>query len=191
MTAPALQFRDVDQNHWDDLVQLFESRGGPKSCWCMLWRAAGTEARRRDGQHRKAALRSRVSSGEPIGILGYCDGTPVAWCSIAPRSTYRPLGGPDADGDDRNAVWSIVCFFIKRELRSRHVCDRLLEAAIAHARKRGARIVEAYPVDASSPSYRFMGFVNMFRRFGFEEVGTAGTRRHVMRLSLTSQTESA
>ena len=188
MTAPALQFGDVDQNHWDDLVQLFEARGGPKSCWCMLWRAAGAEARRGDGRHRKAALRSRVSSGEPIGILGYCDGTPVAWCSIAPRSTHRPLGGPDADGDDRNAIWSIVCFFIKRELRSRHVCDQLLEAAIAHARKRGARIVEAYPVDANSPSYRFMGFVTMFRRYGFEEVGTAGTRRHVMRLSLTSQT---
>ena len=189
MTAPALEFHNIDQNRWDDLVQLFQARGGPKSCWCMLWRATGAEARRRDGRHRKAALQSRVSSGQPIGILGYCDGTPVAWCSVAPRSTYRPLGG--LDDDDRNAVWSIVCFFIKRELRGRHVCDQLLEAAITHARNRGAKIVEAYPVDANSPSYRFMGFLEMFRRFGFEEVGTAGTRRHVMRLSLTSRTGSA
>jgi hypothetical protein len=25
-------------------------------------------------------------------LLGYIDGDPIAWCSIAPRSTYRPLG---------------------------------------------------------------------------------------------------
>lgn len=62
--------------------------------------------------------------------------------------------------------------------------DRLVEAAIAHARRRGARIVEAYPVDADSPSYRFMGFVSVFERAGFKTVGTAGKRRHVMRLSL-------
>lgn len=34
------------------------------------------------------------------------------------------------------------------------------------------------------PSYRFMGFVSSFRKAGFEEVGRAGTRRHVMRLRL-------
>ncbi len=191
MKEPALEFHDVDRERWDDLVRLFEARGGPKSCWCMVWRATSAEAKCTDGRHRKAALWSRVSSAEPIGILGYCDGTPVAWCSVAPRSSYRPLGGPDDHGDDCNAVWSVVCFFVKRELRGRRMSDRLLEAAIAHARKRGAKIVEAYPVDAGSPSYRFMGFVSLFRRFGFEEIGTAGIRRHVMRLSLSSRTGSA
>jgi hypothetical protein len=45
-------------------------------------------------------------------------------------------------------------------------------------------VVEAYPVDADSPSYRFMGFVAPFEKAGFREVGRAGTRRHVMRRSL-------
>jgi hypothetical protein len=61
---------------------------------------------------------------------------------------------------------------------------QLLAAAIAHAKAKGASIVEAYPVDPDSPSYRFMGFVPTFREAGFEEVGRAGTRRHVVRLAL-------
>lgn len=45
-------------------------------------------------------------------------------------------------------------------------------------------MVEAYPVDPESPSYRFMGFVEMFADAGFREVGMAGRRRHVMQLEL-------
>jgi len=55
-------------------------------------------------------------------------------------------------------------------------------AAVEHARSRGACVVEAYPVDADSPSYRFMGFVPTFEQAGFDEVGRIGTRRHVFRL---------
>ncbi len=183
MTA-VVEFQEADRKRWDDLARLFEERGGPKSCWCMVWRQTPVEAKHRDGKSRKAALLSRVRSGVPIGILAYCEGTPVAWCSIAPRSTYRHLGGTDDFVDDANAVWSLVCFFIKRKFRGQGMTDQLLQAAIAHARRRGAKIVEAYPVDRGSPSYRFMGFVSVFKRAGFKQIGTAGTRRRVMRLTL-------
>lgn len=63
---------------------------------------------------------------------------------------------------------------------------RLLEAAIDQARRKGATLIEAYPVDPNLPSYRFMGFVGAFKKAGFVEVGRAGTRRHVMRLKLPS-----
>ena len=184
MSSPRLQFRQVDRDRWDDLAALFEARGGPKSCWCMVWRQTPAEAKHKDGKSRRAALRSRVMRGVPVGILGYWHGTPVAWCSIAPRATYRDLGGTDDFADDANAVWSLVCFFIKRELRGQSMTDQLLEAAVAHARRHGAKVVEAYPVDPDSPSYRFMGFVSVFERAGFRKVGTAGKRRHVMRLRL-------
>ena len=45
-------------------------------------------------------------------------------------------------------------------------------------------MVEAYPVDPDSPSYRFMGYVGSFEAMGFQAIGRAGTRRHVMRLSV-------
>src|SRR5262249_24285373 len=34
-----LEFHEVDAERWRDLERLFESRGGPESCWCMVWRA--------------------------------------------------------------------------------------------------------------------------------------------------------
>jgi GNAT superfamily N-acetyltransferase len=177
-----LVFHEVDTKRFSDLERLFEARGGPKSCWCMVWRARGAEAQSKGGKSRKAALERRVSDGVPIGILGYLDGEPVAWCSIAPRETYRALGGPDDDAP--GSVWSLVCFFVPRRLRGIGIMRRLIAAAIDTAKRHGAKVVEAYPVDEDSPSYRFMGFVPVFADLGFREVGRAGTRRHVMRLAL-------
>jgi GNAT superfamily N-acetyltransferase len=180
----ALVFRPVTRARWDDLVRLFEARGGPKSCWCMVWRATPQEARRTDGKSRRKALHLRVEQDIPVGILGYLGREPVAWCSIAPRSTFRRLGGPEDPEAER--VWSLVCMFVPRGLRGQGVTRRLIEAAMAEARRRGATVVEAYPVDAASPSYRFMGRISSFAALGFEEVGRAGTRRHVMRRRLAA-----
>jgi GNAT superfamily N-acetyltransferase len=176
-----LVFHEVDQGRWPDFERLFESRGGPKACWCMVWRATPEEARRTDGASRKAAMAKRVAAGTTVGLLGYIDGEPVAWCSVAPRSTYRRLVDDDGSGE---GIWSIVCFFAVRRLRGRGITRRTIAAAVEFARSRGASIVEAYPVDPDSPSYRFMGFVPAFEAAGFREVGRAGTRRHVFRLTI-------
>ena len=175
-----LTFRDVTEASWPDFERLFNEPGGPSYCWCCAWRDVRAVPCRSNKEARHDELERRVGDGEPIGILAYLDGQPVAWCSVAPRETYRPLGGPEDDAG--TSVWSIVCFFTKRKLRKQGVGGRLLDAAIARASEAGADIVEAYPVDPNSPSYRFMGFRSMYRARGFEEVGRAGSRRHVMRL---------
>lgn len=176
-----LLIREVDESCWPDLVSLFETPGGPKYCWCMAWRAMGTEAKTMTAADRRSALERRVRDGIPIGLLGYVEQQPVAWCSIAPRSTYRPLGGLTKEDEKGGEVWSLVCFFVKRPLRGRGLSSRLIEAAVEYARRNGGAVVEAYPVLPDSPSYRFMGFVPMFEAAGFEWTGTAGTRRQVMR----------
>lgn len=181
-SVTTLEFHEVDAKHWPDLERLFEAKGGPKYCWCMAWRATGAETNA-DSAERKRLLKLRVVQRVPIGILGYSDGDPVAWCSIAPRETYRSLGGPEA-GDDRQQIWSLVCFYVPRQLRRRGITQELIAAAVATAKRRGAHVVEAYPVREDSPSYRFMGKVSVFKRAGFREVGRAGSRRHVMRLDL-------
>ena len=149
-----------------------------------MWRARGAEAKNTKGSARKAAIKARVDDGIPIGLLGYIDGEPIAWCSIAPRTTYRPLGGKDDPSESASAVWSVVCFFIRREFRGQRVTEQLIEAAAEYAKRNGAKVLEAYPVDPGSPSYRFMGYLPTFEAAGFEEIGRAGTRRHVMRRSL-------
>ncbi len=147
----------------------------------MLWRADAQEAKRTDGVSRKAAMAKRIAADVPVGLLGYLDEEPVAWCSVAPRSSYRRLVD---DGSSDEGVWSLACFFVVRPLRGQGITQQIIKAAIEHARSHGASIVEAYPVDPDSPSYRFMGFVPVFEKAGFSEVGRAGTRRHVMRLNV-------
>lgn len=180
---PALIFRPVTRTTWPDFDRLFSAPGGPKHCWCMVWRRTPAELREHpSGRTRKPLIHGRVEAGQTIGILGYLDDDPVAWVSIAPRDTYRDLGGPEAMPGE--VVWSLACFYLKRALRNQGCGVQMLDAAVAFARKRGATVLEAYPVDPGSPSFRFMGFVPAFRRLGFTEVAMAGTRRHVMRLSL-------
>jgi GNAT superfamily N-acetyltransferase len=178
-----LAFKPVTKARWGDFETLFESPGAPKYCWCMAWRASSAEQKTApDGKTRKPLMKARVMDGTTIGLVGYLEGEPVAWVSIAPRDTYRELGGPEAEPGQK--IWSLACMYIHRKLRGAGHGMELIEAAKAYAKKRGGTVLEAYPVDPKSPSYRFMGFVPAFERLGFEEVGKAGTRRHVMRLAL-------
>jgi GNAT superfamily N-acetyltransferase len=149
----------------------------------MAWRATPEEVKAAPrGSDRKPLIKQRIDSRTTIGLVGYLAGEPVAWVSIAPRDTYRDLGGPEAEAGEK--IWSLACMYIHRKLRGQGFGNELVEAAKAYASKRGAIVLEAYPVDPKSPSYRFMGFVPAFERLGFEAVGRAGSRRHVMRLAL-------
>jgi GNAT superfamily N-acetyltransferase len=176
--AAGITVEEVTAERWPDLVALFESKGGPSYCWCMAWRATSDEPGHDEHERRKRMLHRRVVDGVPIGLLAYRDGVPVAWCSVAPRSTFTGLHGAEHDVDEER-VWSIVCFSVQRAARRGGVATALLDAAVRHARAHGAKVVEGYPVDPDSPSYRFMGFRSWFERAGFHEVGRAGTRRHI------------
>jgi GNAT superfamily N-acetyltransferase len=176
-------FREVDSSNWSDFVKLFESKGGPSYCWCMAWRPLPGDRNQATNADRKKAMNKLVEAKTPIGILAYEGERPVGWCSIAPRETYRPLNGDTYEGVQDSEVWSLVCFYVPRELRGAGLGKQLLDAAVKTARKHGAKVVEAYPVDPDSTSYRFMGFVPNFARAGFTETKRAGMRRHVMHVN--------
>lgn len=180
-TGSKFSVKPATKANWSDLEALFEGKGGPKYCWCMVWRPM-TDRRSAGNAARKHALHDRVLKRTPIGLLGYVDGAPVGWCSVAPRETFVKLS--DNQTRDEVGVWSVTCFFVHRDHRSSGLSGRLLDAAVELARKRGARVLEGYPVDQDSPSYRFMGFVSLFETRGFVSAGRAGSRRHVMRLDL-------
>ena len=182
LAATKLVFHEVSAARWKDFERLFESKGAPKYCWCMAWRVTAEEGNL-PGPKRKPAMSKRVHDGTPVGLLGYEGDEPVAWCSIAPCATYRRLVGNDTPDE---GIWSIACFFITRRLRGQGITKQLLAAALKLARKHGAKIVEAYPVAADSPSYRYMGFVPMFAEAGFHEIAVEGSRRHVMQRKLRS-----
>jgi len=175
-----LRIAPVTRETWSDFERLFESKGGPSYCWCMAWRKTAAESKQVTRSNLKMAIAGRVDAGVPIGLLGYVDSTPVAWCSVAPRGTHSRLVNDGSSDEDR---WAVTCFFISRTHRGKGIGRRMLAAAVQHAFANGAQVVRGYPVDPDSPSYKFVGFVSMFAKVGFEECGRAGSRRHVMRLS--------
>jgi GNAT superfamily N-acetyltransferase len=177
--SSALITREVAGETWPDFEKLFEAKGGPSYCWCMAGRASPTELKTAKGPHRKRQIAERVDSSTAIGILGDLNLEPVAWCSIAPRSTYRRLV---SNGTPDEGVWSILCFYVSRSYRRTCLAAAMLAAAITHAKRLGAKVVERYPVDTDSPSYRHMGYVSMFEARGFLDCGREGSRRHVMQL---------
>ncbi|MFC3323206.1 GNAT family N-acetyltransferase [Mesorhizobium cantuariense] len=169
-----IRFSEVTRSTRADFENLFEQPGGPKYCWCTAWRNLPSR------EHvPKRAITSLIEADTPVGIIAHVEGKTVGWCSVAPRETYRRLSRQQDDSE--TGVWSIVCFYVPRTLRGGGLASALLDAAINHAFAKGASTIEAYPVDQASPSYRFMGFRDMFAARGFH-TGMAGSRRHVMRL---------
>jgi GNAT superfamily N-acetyltransferase len=157
-----ISIKPVNKSNWNDFETLFKSKGGPSYCWCMAWRINKEELKQNTSPNRKKLIKQRVLSNTPIGLIAYADKKAIGWCSIAPRETYQRLGG-----DERlEQVWSIACFYIKKEFRDQGLIDRLIESAGKYAKKNGAKYLEAYPVETDSPSYRFMGFVNSFEKAG-------------------------
>jgi GNAT superfamily N-acetyltransferase len=186
MIVDGITFRPVTSDNRDDFEKLFESRGGPKSCWCTVWRTVeAVPTAELPATAKKLEMKRRISSGEPIGLLGYHDAQPVAWCSIAPRDTYRASMSDVMPDDEKQKIWSIVCFFVSRAFRGQGIFQRLISAAEEHAARNGATLLEGYPVDPDSPSYRFGGYVPAFEQAGYALVGRKGARRHIVRKMLS------
>jgi len=141
----------------------------------MFWHATRSEFDRLGSVGRRQAFERIVKSGQITGVLAYSDNEPIGWCSIAPRETFSALErSRSLKRIDDQAVWSIVCFFVDRSVRHGNLMIRLIEAAIRYAQSRGAKIVEAYPVETEGHSRAsadlYMGVASVFRAAGFKPV---------------------
>ncbi len=186
--ASDFEFHPLTSDRWSDLVKLFEHHGNPGYCWCMTWRATSAEYKQLDSAGRKRALHSIVQSHIPIGILAYRDGEPIGWCSIAPRETYARLEkSTTLKRVDDQPVWSVVCFFVRRDMRGQGLALQLLTAAVEYAAEQGAHIVEGYPVEPGQ-SYQFMGSPTLFKAAGFHEVARTENDRSIVRKMIRKAT---
>ena len=184
--------RPVTRERWADLVELFD-RPVVRTCFCMYYRKVGSGTGR--GDVNRPALKRLVDRGEVPGLIGYRDGVPVGWVSLGPREDYAKLQrSPIMKPVDDRPVWSIVCFFVEEGSRGQGIADRLLRAAVDYARSKGARMLEAYPVDKgerSDPDTMFFGAKSMYDRAGFEEVARRKPTRPVVRRTLRPKRASA
>ena len=192
-SAAGIEVHPLTSERWDDLVRLFGERGASGGCWCMFFRLPrkAFDAGARDGGlGNRAGLRALVEAGEVPGLLAYLEGEPVGWVSVAPREAFgrvqRSAFGRASPG--ARGVWAIVCFFVDRRHRGRGVARALLRGAVEHARREGARALEAYPLDASvrrpAAPEAYVGLSSMFEAEGFREVARPYPHRPILRREL-------
>ena len=186
-----LTFRPLTPERWPDLEALFGPRGACAGCWCMWWRLPRGDFRERQGEPNRRALRRYVVGGAVPGLLAYAGAQPVGWVAVEPRAAYPSLQrSRTLSPVDAAPVWAITCFFVARPWRGHGLVARLVEAAVAHARRAGAPAVEAYPVDvhaARDDASLYTGTAGTFRGLGFDEVARRSPSRPVMRLALPSR----
>ena len=168
-----------------DLEMLFGERGACAGCWCMWWRMGQSEWERVKGPGTKRRFKALVKKGPPPGLIAYAAGEPVGWCAIAPRATYPRLARSKILAPvDAQRVWSVTCFFVRRDFRRRGVSVALLEGAASFAGRRGGRVVEGYPTDTDREqpaAFVHHGLLSAFRRAGFVEVARRSANRPVVR----------
>src|SRR5262245_58602483 len=113
--VPALEIHPVTPERLPDLARFSERHGKFRWCSCMRWRWPSAAFQASTKEERVAALEQLVIEGAAVGVLGYLDGEPLAWCSIAPRETYAAIARsrsiPQLDAGD-GSVWSVACFFV-------------------------------------------------------------------------------
>ena len=182
-------FRVATPSRWKDVETLFGERGACGGCWCMVWRLPRRDWDAGKGAGNKRAFKKVVTSGGRPGVLAYDGRDPVGWCAVAPRNRYPALARSRVMKPvDDQPVWSVSCLFVLRPYRRQGLSARLLEAAAAHARKRGARIIEGYPVEprkGNEPdAFLWTGTASAFKRAGFKEVARRSETRPIMRRKL-------
>jgi GNAT superfamily N-acetyltransferase len=185
----AIRVHPVTPERWPDVEALFGPRGACAGCWCMWWRVRRSEWSKGKGDGNRRALRSLVRRGEPTGLLAYAGEEPVGWAALAPREAYPGLErSRTLQRVDDRPVWSVTCFFVARAHRRRGVTVKLLEAAVRHARARGAECIEGYPIEPKKGSvpdvWVFTGLAAAFRKAGFREVARRSETRPIMRRTL-------
>jgi len=196
--VPALTIVPANEATWDDLLTVFGTRGDRARCQCSRYKMQPGESWASVGVEELAfRFRSDTDCAHPesdttSGLVAYLDGEPAGWCAVEPRTAYPrllsktrvPWDGRDEDkSDDR--VWAVTCFVTRAGFRRRGVSRALALATVEHARQRGARSLESYPMITAQGAIEVelhVGLRSIFADAGFTEVSAPTLRRVVMRI---------
>jgi GNAT superfamily N-acetyltransferase len=189
----------ANEASWADVQAVFGMRGQAASCRCQWFKLGWHDLHdTMPVEERIERQRYQTACGQPdapstSGLLGYLDGEPVGWCAVEPRSAYPTLSEQRVvltkRGEDRadESVWSVTCFVTRVGFRHRGVMRTMARAAVEHARGRGVRSLEAYPI-VTDPGVDIpwgeahVGALDVLLDAGFTEVAHPTKRRYVVRM---------
>ncbi|CAI9391980.1 GNAT family N-acetyltransferase [Microbacterium sp. T2.11-28] len=188
-----IEILPASADRFDDIEHALTGGGDGGSCWCQWWMLRAKDFDATTNDERRALLREDVAASPASGLVVYVDGTPVGWVKVSPRPEQPRLAltrnfHQSPEPFDDPAVWAITCFVVRREFRKQGLSERLLDAAVTHARTHGARVVEGYPVDTdatrASSNSLFHGALSTFVSAGFVEVARPTPSRPIVSLVL-------
>jgi GNAT superfamily N-acetyltransferase len=186
----------------EDLEAIFGTADYPAHCQCQRFKVTGWLWRDTTLPERIAMLRAGTACGDPAapatsGLVAYVDDEPAGWVAVEPRTAYPklrtsrvPWSGRAEDKDD-DGVWAVTCFAVRKGYRGRGLTYLLAEAAVEHARARGARSLEAYAM-LTQPGKEItwgelhVGARQVFEEAGLVEVSHPTPRRVVMRIDFAA-----
>ena len=181
------EFQPLTPERWTDFETLFGPNGACAGCWCAWFLMTNREFKDSTKEGHKQLMNELVEGGVEPGIIAYADGVPAGWVALAPRERYKRLATSDHLGPvDDQPVWVIPCFFIQRDYRRQGLMGKLLSAAIAYARSKGVKTLEAFPLDVEekiNSMSLFSGKSAVFYESGFKEVARRDYRP-ILRLEL-------
>lgn len=196
-TEPGIHVVPANEASCVDLGTVFGTRGPASRCWCQRYKLAPREsfgsfpAEERAHRLRQQADCGHPESGTTSGLVAYLDGEPAGWCAVEPRPAYAgllrvfrvPWEGRTEDRSDAS-IWAVTCLFTRAGYRRRGVSRTLARAAVAHARERGARALEGYPITTRDviPEELHVGTEGVFADAGLTVVSRPTPRRVVMRI---------
>jgi GNAT superfamily N-acetyltransferase len=181
---------------FDDAQHALTGGGDGRSCQCQWWTLTSAQFNATPTDERRRLLKDEIGTGPPPALIAYVDGEAAGWVRVGPRtaqvrlSRTRKFSATEEPWDD-DSVWAVSCFVVRKEHRGAGLNARLLDAAIDFARDRGARVVEAYPVDPAAGAKKasndlYHGVVSTFAAAGFREVARPSPDRAIMALELRS-----
>lgn len=182
---PGIDTRPLRRDDWPVIAALFGDNGACGGCWCMWWRVpmGGKTWAAAKGAPNRAAFRALVEAGEASGVLAFAGDEPVGWCAVGPRADFPRIERSKALLRDWDAgTWSLNCLYVPARWRGRGVATALVAAAVAFARRQGARELEAYPQGVAAGerlagAFAWTGVPALFLAQGFRPSAGSGSDR--------------
>jgi GNAT superfamily N-acetyltransferase len=191
---PTITIAPATADRFDDAEHALTGGGDGRSCQCQWWMITNAEFQKLSTAEREAMLKRELDAGPPPALIAYVDGEAAGWVRVGPRipqvriARTRDIAAATAQPLDDPSVWSVSCFVVRKEHRGQGVTAALLDAAVAHAREGGARVLEGYPIDHTvgkhSPNEFFRGVLSVFLAAGFTEVARPKPDRALVQLEV-------
>lgn len=178
---------------WTDLLDLFGKTGGNSQCWCLAYRFPSKELKKIPYIDRKIKLQELTeNNSNPPGLIGYINNKPVTWVGFSPKEAFYKLEHSRVIKPiDEKKVWSIACFWFKKDYRGKKLIYQMIEGVINYAKDNNISIIEAYPIELAEGERNkeppiWFGTRAIFESLGFKKVGetsatSGGKPRVIMR----------